>query len=105
MIDVIVILSVLCIVEFLIIVVVLLRVLHWKAQSEFLEKLYHNCRNEIDRAYKYKDELARELKVVVDAAISFIRNPESSRGYDPNTNVGRIAKAVFLKWVRSQEAK
>lgn len=99
------ILSVLCIIEFFITFVALSRVLHWKSRSEVLEKLYHNCRNEIDRAYKYKDELARELKTVVDAAISFIRNPESSRGYDPNTNVGRIAQAAFLKWIRSKEAK
>lgn len=103
--NIVVILTVLCLVELFITVVAFSRILHWKAEWRFLEKLYHNCRSEIDRAYKSKDELARELKTITDCAISFIRNPESSRGYDPNTYVGRIAQAAFLKWIRSKEAK
>ena len=87
--NVVTILSVLCIVEFFIIVVAILLILHWKAELELLKNHYRD----------------RELKTLVDAAISFIRNPESARGYDPNTNVGKIARAAFLKWIRSKEAK
>lgn len=103
--DAVAILTVFCLVELFITVVAFLRILHWKAEWRFLEKLYHNCRAEMDRAYRSKDELARELKTVTDSAISFIRNPEGSRGYDPNTYVGRIAQAAFLKWIRSKEVK
>lgn len=93
------------IVQCFIIVVAVTRMLYWRSWSKRQEECLHSCRKQLDMAYKQNDEIARELKTVVDSAISFIRNPESSRGYDPSTNVGQIAKAVFLKWIRLQETK
>lgn len=96
------ILAIVCIVQCFIIVVAVTRMFYWRSWSKTQEEGLHNCRVQLDRAYKQKDEIARELKTVVDSAISFIRNPEASRGYDPTTNVGKVARAAFLKLVRTE---